>query len=47
MEEENIYFYKELQREIGDIVVSGYPFFDDVQWMMDSLPIKVGGLSLN
>lgn len=27
-------------------MVSGYPFFEDLQCMMDSLPVRFGGLSL-
>ncbi|CAI8607699.1 unnamed protein product [Vicia faba] len=37
-------FDKELRRAIEDVVVSGGPFFEELQWIMVSLPIKVYGL---
>ncbi|KAK2455796.1 hypothetical protein QL285_003218 [Trifolium repens] len=46
MEEAAILFDKGLRGAVEDIVVSGGPFFGDLQWRISSLPIKVGGLGL-
>lgn len=44
MEEENICFDKELRRVVENVVVGGGPFFEDLQWRVVSLSIRVGGL---
>ena len=45
-EESAMLFDKELREAVEDIVVGGGPFFGDLQWRLDSLPIRVrfGGL---
>lgn len=46
MEEVAMVFDKKLREAVEDIVVGGGPFFGDLQWMLASLPIRFGGLSL-
>ncbi|MCI10010.1 hypothetical protein A2U01_0031101, partial [Trifolium medium] len=41
-----VLFDKELRAAVEDIVVTGGPFFGDLQWRIASLPIKFGGLGL-
>lgn len=46
MEGTTILFDKELRRAVEAIAVGGDPFFRDLEWMVTSLPIRVGRLSL-
>jgi len=41
-----VLFDKKLRGAINDIVVCGGPLFGDLQWMLDYLPIRFGGLGL-
>lgn len=41
MEETTIWFDKELQSAVEDIMVGRGPFFGDLQWSMASLHIRV------
>jgi hypothetical protein len=43
MEEATMLFVKEFCGAVEDIVIGGCPFFGDLQWRLDSLPIRFGG----
>lgn len=43
MEKKIIWFDKGFRRAVKDSVVGGRSFFEDFQWMMTSLAIRVGG----